>query len=94
MRKVTRNIVSCFIADTQSNEGNSSVTIEQDGSVGKVTFLRLFGNKIARKLTGNKNCFEISNAGWFSNTTKERLNALPNVSIGQIRGVWYLNGNV
>ena len=34
---------------------------------------------------------QIINAGWFSNTTKERLNALPNVHITQKNWVWYLN---
>ena len=33
------------------------------------------------------------NKPWFSKTTKERLNALPNVSIVQQKGNWYLNGN-
>lgn len=34
----------------------------------------------------------ITNAGWQSNVTKERLNGLHNVSICQKKGVWYLNG--
>jgi hypothetical protein len=34
----------------------------------------------------------ISNAGWFSKTTKERLNGLYGVSISQKAGEWYLNG--
>ncbi len=34
----------------------------------------------------------ITNAGWFSATTKEFLNNLPNVSIGQKNGEWFLNG--
>jgi hypothetical protein len=33
----------------------------------------------------------ISNAGWDSKTTKERLNELPGVNIRQSKGVWYLN---
>lgn len=33
----------------------------------------------------------ITNAGWFSNTTKERLSALPGVHISQKKGEWYLN---
>jgi hypothetical protein len=37
---------------------------------------------------------KITNAGWRSNTTKERLNGLPNVSIQQKKGDWYLNGEV
>ena len=34
----------------------------------------------------------ISNAGWESNTTKERLNGLPGVSIRQKNWSWFLNG--
>ena len=46
---------------------------------------------IAYKMLGG-NKIHIQNCGWFTNTTKERLNALPNVSIQQKKGVWYLNG--
>jgi len=92
MRKITKNVVSCFLVEVETNEGNTSVSIEFDSSVGRVVFLKLYGNKIARKLIGSKT-FEISNSGWFSNTTKERLNALPGISIYQNSGIWYLNGN-
>ena len=34
----------------------------------------------------------ITNAGWQSNTTKERLNGLPFVYISQRNFKWYLNG--
>ena len=33
-----------------------------------------------------------TNCGWFSNTTKERLNGLPNVNIYQKNFEWFLNG--
>ena len=33
----------------------------------------------------------ITNCGWETATTKERLNALPNVRIQQKKGIWYLN---
>jgi hypothetical protein len=38
------------------------------------------------------NKISITNCGWFTPTTKERLNALPNVNIVQKNFVWYLNG--
>ena len=94
MRKISKNIAACFLADKETNESNTCVTIEHDNSVGNVTFIKLHGNKIARKLTGDKQMFEISNSGWFTNVTKERLNALPNVRIHQANGVWYINGEV
>jgi len=34
----------------------------------------------------------VSNAGWASNTTKERLNGLPGVRVNQKNWNWYLNG--
>ena len=40
------------------------------------------------------NQFMISAAGWKTNTTKERLNGLPGVSIRQKKGEWYLNGKL
>ena len=80
MRQVTRDIVSAFIARTPSTKGNSHT----DG----VT-LYLHGNAIARHGAAG---LEISNAGWQSNTTKERLNGLPGVSISQKNWAWFLNG--
>ena len=60
-----------------------------------VTILYLHGNAIAFRYNateGTKKQLLITNCGWFSNTTKERLNALPNVHIQQKNFVWYLNG--
>ena len=54
------------------------------------TGLYLFGNHIARD--AGEGHVAISNRGWFTLTTKDRLNALPNVSISQKRGAWTLNG--
>jgi len=51
--------------------------------------LYLFDNLIAEHRADG---LHISNAGWFSKTTKERLNGLTGVSISQSRGKWYLNG--
>lgn len=51
--------------------------------------LYLFGNKIAAWRNG---MIWISNAGYETKTTKERLNGITGVSIAQHRGVWYLNG--
>lgn len=81
-RKVTNSIISSFIAGDKLTVGNSTTD-------GKSLFL--FGNKIAEK---RKDGLYITNAGWPSSTTKERLNGLPNVSICQKSSVWYLNGKV
>lgn len=52
--------------------------------------LYLHGNHIARN--AGEGHVAISNRGWFTLTTKDRLNALDNVSICQKRGAWFLNG--
>ena len=58
-----------------------------------VTVLKYQGNEIAYRYNDPKKTLSITNCGWFSNTTKERLNGLPNVSIQQKNFIWYLNGN-
>ena len=52
--------------------------------------LFLHGNMIARWINGSD--LEVTNAGWPTTTTRERLNGLPNVSVHQAKGVQYLNG--
>jgi hypothetical protein len=52
--------------------------------------MRLHGNLIAK--IDADGTLAITNAGWFTNTTKERLNGIPGVSICQKKGDWYLNG--
>jgi hypothetical protein len=54
------------------------------------TKLKLHGNTIA--IIDRLGVLSISNAGWASNTTKERLNGLPNVRINQKNWEWFLNG--
>jgi len=85
MRKITDNAIYAFLNDRKFNGSNTLVSINSSG-----TILKLHGNLIAIKKDGK---LWITNAGWFSNTTKERLNGLPNVHIKQIKGLWYLNGN-
>lgn len=81
MRKVTQEIVTAFLA--KKKKANKA-TMTTGGS------LYLHGNEIARHSLRGR--LQITNAGWFSATTKERLNGLPGVSIFQKAGNWYLNG--
>jgi hypothetical protein len=82
MKKVTEKVVSAFMQGKALKVSNT----ETDG-----TALFLHGNKIAEKRSDG---LYVSNAGWMSNTTKERLNALPNVSIHQKNWQWYMNGEL
>ena len=87
-RKITQLVVSAFLSNTNFKLSNTEVySVQQRGET--ITEMYLDDNLIARKV--GKNLF-ISNGGWSSNTTKERLNGLPNVSIFQKKGIWYLNG--
>ena len=62
-----------------------AVTIENG-----ITYLKLHNNKIAALLADNR--MWISNAGWATNTTKERLNGLPGVRVNQKNYQWFVNG--
>lgn len=90
MRKITQHTINAFLNDNPIKESNTQVILNANFGSPR-TELYLFGNLIALKPFGS-NKITITNAGWKSNTTKERLNALPNVRINQKQGEWYLNG--
>jgi hypothetical protein len=85
MRKITNESVSAFLAGRKFNKGNMSVEVTNE-----FTKLKLHGNTIAT--IDRLGVLSISNAGWASNTTKERLNGLPGVRVNQKNWNWYLNG--
>jgi hypothetical protein len=82
MRQITRNSVVALIGGYSFNSGNTQV---RDNA------LYLHGNKIAELRNGE---LWITTAGWKTNTTKERLNGFPNVTLRQKDYVWYLNGSM
>jgi hypothetical protein len=82
MRQITAKI--CFAFE----QGR---TLKIDNSETDGTNLWLFGNKIAEWRQGE---IWITDAGWQSKTTKERLNGLGGVNVTQRAGSWYLNGNL
>lgn len=86
-RKITTDAVHAFMNGENFSRDNTSVSVNSFGDV----VLMLHGNQIAQKRK-IENDLQISNAGWFSTTTKERLNGLPGVSVNQRKGVWFLNG--
>lgn len=81
MRQITKEAVDAFLNGYYYKKSNMEVTCGQ---------MYLHGNKIA--WWDNNNQLWISNCGWMSVTTKERLNSLPNVNIVQRNHQWYLNG--
>ena len=90
MRKITDLAISAFMSATLNN-GNFNLKNTKISASNSKVYMYLHDNIIAiRDFETNK--ISICNCGWFSNTTKERLNALPNVNIYQKSGKWYLNG--
>jgi hypothetical protein len=89
MRKTTQQAINAFMASKSFKMSNTEVVINEHSAGGTITQLYLHNNLIAEHSdTG----LRITNAGWQSNTTKERLNGLPGVCISQKKGQWYLNG--
>lgn len=78
-RGVSKDIAGNFIAGNKRSISNSMT----DGDS-----LFLHGNKIAWK---EPDGIVITTAGWNTKTTKDRLNALPNVSVKTIKGQLMLN---
>lgn len=84
MYKITKEAVDAFLQGNDFKKANMEVS----GVCRKAMYLH--GNKIA--WFDKNNQLWISNCGWMSVTTKERLNALPGVHIVQRNYHWYLNG--
>lgn len=84
MREITSIVADRFHSGVYFSRGNTKVTVD-----GKVVRILLHGNCIAQR---TPLAYTITNCGWFTLTTKERLNGLRGVNIVQKKGVWYLNG--
>tara|TARA_Y100001972_G_scaffold103843_1_gene130421 strand:+ start:1281 stop:1565 length:285 start_codon:yes stop_codon:yes gene_type:complete len=85
MRKITEDAIRAFRNRQEFKRGNTEVRV-----FGHLCQLRLHGNVIAEDKDGE---LWITSAGWESNTTKERLNGFPTVSIHQKDYQWFLNGH-
>ncbi len=89
MRKITIETVMAFMEARPFKKDNMQVEVLLN-----CTILRLHGNAIAYRYNDPDRTLTITNCGWKSATTKERLNAIPGVHIRQTKGQWYLNGEV
>lgn len=88
MRKITKESVDAFMNARPFKKDNMVIEVKPN-----VTIMYLFGNIIAYKYNDPEKTISITNAGWESRTTMERLNAIPGVRIHQKNWEWYLNGN-
>ena len=86
MRKINKEAVEAFLKGYNFKSSNTEVNVTSH-NVGYY----LHDNLIALK-SGDK--IEVSLAGWNTNTTRERLNGIPGVSIHTVRGVPTLNGKI
>jgi hypothetical protein len=89
MRKITAQSVDAFMDARPFKKDNMQVEVLLN-----CTIMKLYGNAIAYRYNDPDRTLTITNCGWLSNTTKERLNGIPGVSINQKKGQWYLNGEV
>ncbi|MEA3295797.1 MAG: hypothetical protein U9Q27_01475 [Patescibacteria group bacterium] len=87
MRLITEKAVEHFLNAKSFNQSNTQIKV-----LPNVTIMLLFGNKIAYKYNDPEQTMSITNAGYKTNVTKERLNGLSNVHIVQKNGTWFLNG--
>jgi hypothetical protein len=87
MRKITEQSIEAFYNAKPFKKQNMSVEV-----LPNVTILKLHGNAIAYRYNDPQGTLSITNAGWQTVTTKERLNALNGVKIVQKDFEWYLNG--
>lgn len=87
MKKITLDAVHAFMNAEKFKRDNTEVEVFEN-----VTVLRLFGNRIAYRYNDPERTLSITNCGWDTKTTKERLNAIPGVHITQKNWQWYLNG--
>jgi len=87
MRKITTQAVQAFEEARPFKSGNTQVEV-----LPNVTIMKLFGNPIAYRYNDPERTLSITNCGWQSDTTKERLNAIDGVSVYQKDWNWYLNG--
>ena len=87
MRKITEETINAFNNSLPFKKGNMEVEV-----LPKVTVMKLHGNSIAFRYNEPDRKLCITNCGWESNTTKERLNAIAGVNIHQKAWQWFLNG--
>ena len=91
MKKITKEATQAFINGVPYNNSNTKVVLFNDFAL-----MTLFNNYIAKRgTTDNANAVILSDGGWETNTTKERLNGLLQLLdspffIMQRKYVWYV----
>ena len=86
MRQITYDSINAFYNASEFKKSNMVVEV-----LPNVTILKYHNNAIAYRYNNPEKTLSITNCGYFTNTTKERLNGLEGVNIVQRNFVWYLN---
>jgi hypothetical protein len=86
MRKITSKAIAAFTNARNFRDGSTVVEAFNGG-----VYYILHGNVIARNIDGEG--LSINLCGWNTNTTRDRLNGIPGVSVSTRKGQAYLNGN-
>lgn len=88
MRQITKQSIEAFLNKGKLSKQNMSVFFDRYDYKSRM----LLHNNCIATYDYQEDILSISNCGWFTPTTKERLNALPNVNIRQKNFKWFLNG--
>ena len=88
MRKITEESTKAFYNKGTLNKQNMSVFFDRYDYKSRM----LLHNNCIATYDHQENILNINSCGWFTPTTKERLNALKGVNIQQKDFKWYLNG--
>jgi hypothetical protein len=89
MRKITEKAVNAFFNAEPLKLSNTEIVV-----LPNVTIMKLFNNEIAYRYNDPQKTLSITNAGWNSRTTRERLNGIgsrANFGIYQRKNKWFLN---
>lgn len=86
-KKISHLSVDAILAHKTFSRDNTQVIKDDDGDY----HLYLFGNEIIKHTHDNR--LFITTANWNTRTTRDRLNALPNVWISSVKKEPTINGN-
>lgn len=94
MNKTSQAAAKAFIEGKKIGVGKNRNTVVIIGGSGEVQ-LNLFGSTIARRNCRTQSPIILNDAGYQTNTTKDRLNTLLtlyglDIWINQLNGVWWL----
>ena len=89
MYKITKQSIDAFYNAKPFKKGNMEIKV-----LPNVTVMLLHDNEIAYRYNDPNKTLMITSAGWKTNVTRSRLNALKGVELFQKDFEWFLNGEI